>query len=89
MPTYTQRAVAICDAIVNNTATQAQRDAILSAICPNVPVEWTQAQKAEAFIKEIRQRILRARQDQLQKTSVDSAIAGAATQAATDIPETP
>jgi hypothetical protein len=87
MATYIQRAVSICDAIVNGTATAAQRDAILQAVCPNLPAEWTQAQKAEAFIREVRQRVLRARQAQLQQSGVDAAIATAATQTATEIPE--
>lgn len=87
MATYVQRAVAICDAIVNGTATAGQRDAIITAVCPNLPPEWTQAQKAEAFIRDLRQRIHRARQGQIQQAGVDSAIASAAAQAEAEVPE--
>lgn len=58
MATYAQRAVAICDALLNATATGTQRDRIAKAFAASLPPEATQAQIAEQFIKEIRQYVL-------------------------------
>jgi hypothetical protein len=85
--TYVQRTVSICDAIVNGTSTLAQQTAIVSAICPNLPAEWTQAQKCQAFVTEVRARILRFRQAQIQAAGIETAIATGASQAASEIPE--
>jgi hypothetical protein len=87
MPTYAQRTVSICDAIVNGASTLAQQNAIVSAICPNLPAEWTQAQKCQAFIAEVRARILRFRQAQVQQAGVDAAVNSAGSTAASEIPE--
>lgn len=58
MATYGQRAVAICDALVNGTATPAQRDRIAKAFSASLQPEATQAQIAEQFIKELRQYVI-------------------------------
>jgi hypothetical protein len=87
MATYVQRAVAIFDAVVNGTATVAQQNAIVQAWCPNLPAEYTQAQKAQAFVRTVVQHTRACYQSQIQQTSIDAAIASAATQATTDIPE--
>lgn len=58
MATYGQRAVTICDALVNGTATATQRDRIAKAFASTLPPDATQAQIAEQFIKELRQYVL-------------------------------
>lgn len=58
MATYAQRAVSICDALVNGTATGTQRDRISKAFAASLPPEATQAQIAEQFLKELRQYVL-------------------------------
>lgn len=58
MATYGQRAVAICDALVNGTASASQRDRIAKAFAAALPPDATQAQVAEQFVKELRQYVL-------------------------------
>lgn len=58
MATYAQRAVTICDTLLNVPATNAQRDRIAKAFASALPSDATQAQIAEQFIKELRQYVL-------------------------------
>lgn len=58
MATYGQRAVAICDTLVNGVATATQRQRIAAAFAGSLPPEATQAQIAENFIKELRQYVI-------------------------------
>ena len=87
MATYLQRFVSYCDSIVNGASTVAQQTAIGAAIYPNMPPEWTNAQKAEAIMKTRIGELRAKRQEQLQRPGIDSAIASAATTAAAEIPE--
>lgn len=58
MATYAQRAVSICDALVNGAASASQRDRIARAFAASLPPEATQAQIAEQFLKELRQYVI-------------------------------
>lgn len=58
MATYGQRAVSICDALVNGTASASQRDRIAKAFASSLPPDATQAQIAEQFLKELRQYVI-------------------------------
>lgn len=58
MATHSQRALVICDALVNGTATTIQRQRIAAAFAGSLPPEATQAQIAENFIKELRQYVI-------------------------------
>lgn len=49
MAAYAQRTVSIADAVFNKASTLAEQTLLVSTVCPNLPAEWTQAQKAEAF----------------------------------------
>lgn len=58
MATYTARATAIADAIVNSTATPAQKKRIAKAFTPSLSDAATNAEIAEAFVRAIREYVL-------------------------------
>lgn len=87
MATYAQRTVSIADAVFNKASTLAEQTLLVSTVCPNLPAEWTQAQKAEAFIHELIRLLRSMRSEQIKQPSIDSATSAATTQAASEIPD--
>lgn len=89
MATFTQRAVTICDSLVNGTATASQRDRIAKAFAAGLPPDATQAQIAEQFIKVLRQYVL----DRITATETDTGVVALrenkAAQVPIDFAETP
>lgn len=57
MATALARATAICDALVNGTATVTQRQRIAAAFAPDIP-EGTNEEKSAAFIRGVREYVI-------------------------------
>lgn len=58
MATYVQRATAIADALLNSTATIAQKKRIAKAFTPSLDDTATGPEIAEAFVRAIREYVL-------------------------------
>lgn len=90
MATYTERAQAIGNAIINATATAQQIDRIGTALAYNQGnsasyATMTQAQKAQFLVTLIRDMVLA----QVRSADMEAARRTAQAQASTDFPETP
>lgn len=81
MATYAQRAVAICDAIINAPATAEQRDRIARAFSVGMPPEATPGQIAERFVRELRGYVL----DRIRQAEADAAVQAARDSVAADV----
>lgn len=87
MATWVQRFVSFSDAVYGSASTAAQQNILATVICPNIPAEWTNAQKAEhvmrALIRELRGR----RESVILRDSVSAAAVNASNQASSEIPD--
>lgn len=89
MATYGQRAITICDALVNGTATATQRDRIAKAFAATLPPDATNAQIAEQFIKELRQYVIAKITSHETSADVTAIREAKAAQVPSDFPEAP
>jgi uncharacterized protein RhaS with RHS repeats len=83
MPTYNQRAVSVVDSLVTNgPATTEQRARIAAAFSTGLPVDATQAQISERFIRELRSYVL----DRVQIYETQDGISALRISKATSVP---
>lgn len=89
MATFPQRAIAIAEAALNRTTTQAERDRITKAYAAALPPDATSSQIAEAFVTDVWRGIVE--HVRMYETSAETAaiVAAKATSVAADLAQTP